>query len=106
MASIDQLRTGQPIPAARSNQAKAGNTASEASSSTETLGPRVQNDAVSLSSQGKAVGQLHQQLAAEPSFDNAKVAEIKQAIADGSYKVDADKLASNMMKFEEELRGI
>ncbi|MDO6500070.1 flagellar biosynthesis anti-sigma factor FlgM [Photobacterium sanguinicancri] len=107
MANIDQLRTGQPIPTTRSNQTKAGSTSSDApSTAAAASSPRVKNDAVSLSAQGKAVGQIHQQLAAEPSFDSAKVAEIKQAIADGSYKVDADKLASNMTKFEDELRGI
>ncbi|WP_261857886.1 flagellar biosynthesis anti-sigma factor FlgM [Photobacterium sanguinicancri] len=109
MANIDQLRTGQPIPTTRSNQTKVGSTSSDAPSTAAAAAassPRVKNDAVSLSAQGKAVGQIHQQLAAEPSFDSAKVAEIKQAIADGSYKVDADKLASNMTKFEDELRGI
>ncbi|KXI24125.1 flagellar biosynthesis anti-sigma factor FlgM [Photobacterium sanguinicancri] len=107
MANIDQLRTGQPIPTTRSNQTKVGSTSSDApSTAAAASSPRVKNDAVSLSAQGKAVGQIHQQLAAEPSFDSAKVAEIKQAIADGSYKVDADKLASNMTKFEDELRGI
>ncbi|KMV29680.1 flagellar biosynthesis anti-sigma factor FlgM [Photobacterium swingsii] len=106
MANIDQLRGGQPIPATRSNQTKAGSTSSDAPTTAAASSPRVNNDAVSLSAQGKAVGQIHQQLAAEPSFDSAKVAEIKQAIADGSYKVDADKLASNMTKFEDELRGI
>ncbi|MGF1690325.1 flagellar biosynthesis anti-sigma factor FlgM [Photobacterium kagoshimensis] len=107
MANIDQLRGGQHIPTARSNQTKAGSASSDAPTATAApSSPRVNNDAVSLSAQGKAVGQIHQQLAAEPSFDSAKVAEIKQAIADGSYKVDAEKLASNMTKFEDELRGI
>lgn len=103
MASIDQLRSGQPMTTARSNQNNVSNSSSGAKPS---VAPKGQHDAVSLSSQGKAVGQIHQQLAAEPSFDSAKVSAIKKAIASGAYVVDADKLASNMMKFEDELRGL
>jgi negative regulator of flagellin synthesis FlgM len=44
-------------------------------------------------------------MAATPSFDTAKVAAIKEAIANGSYIVDAEKLADNMIKFEKELGG-
>lgn len=107
MASIDQLRSGHLMTTTRSNQ---GNVSGSTSGATKSQQPAAlgggQNDAVSLSSQGKAVGQIHQQLAAEPSFDSAKVAAIKDAISSGSYVVDADKLASNMMKFEDELRGL
>ena len=40
-----------------------------------------------------------------PSFDSAKVAAIKDAIANGSYVVDPEKLADSMIKFENELGG-
>jgi negative regulator of flagellin synthesis FlgM len=107
MASIDQLRSGHLMTTARSKQ---GNVSASTSGAAKNQQPTAvgsgQKDAVSLSSQGKAVGQLHQQLAAEPSFDSAKVAAIKEAISNGAYVVDAEKLASNMMKFEDELRGL
>ena len=103
MTSIDHLRGGQPLNTNRTlNHTK---TATENTPVTATT-VEPQHDAVSLSSQGKAVGQIHQQLAAETSFDSAKVAEIKQAIANGSYTIDADKLANNMIKFEHELQGL
>ncbi|EJH68768.1 negative regulator of flagellin synthesis FlgM [Vibrio cholerae HC-51A1] len=44
-------------------------------------------------------------MASRPSFDSAKVAAIKEAIANGSYVVDPEKLADNMIKFEKELGG-
>jgi negative regulator of flagellin synthesis FlgM len=104
MASIDHLRNSQPMTTARNNQSKVTTSSSGSQpSAAPSLG---RQDAVSLSSQGKAVGQIHQQLATEPSFDSAKVAAIKEAISSGAYVVDADKLASNMMKFEDELRGL
>lgn len=107
MASIDQLRAGHLMTTSRSANGNTPNAASSAAKNqpSQASGNNSQ-DAVSLSSQGKAVGQIHQQLAAEPSFDSAKVAAIKDAIANGAYKVDAEKLASNMLKFEDELRGL
>lgn len=64
-----------------------------------------QQDAVSLSQQGKAVSKLQQDMAASPAYDTAKVAAIKEAIANGSYKVDPEKLADNIIKFENELHS-
>ncbi|MCD9528612.1 flagellar biosynthesis anti-sigma factor FlgM [Photobacterium carnosum] len=102
MTNINHLRGGQPLNTTRTvNHTKTATT-----NTPQTTIAEPQHDAVSLSSQGKAVGQIHQQLAAETSFDSAKVAEIKQAIANGSYTIDADKLASNMIKFEGELNGL
>ncbi|CEO40006.1 flagellar biosynthesis anti-sigma factor FlgM [Photobacterium kishitanii] len=101
MTSIDHLRGGQPL-----NTTRTVNHTKTATVNTPTTTVEPQHDAVSLSSQGKAVGQIHQQLAAETSFDSTKVAEIKQAIANGSYTIDADKLANNMIKFEDELNGL
>lgn len=103
MASIDQLRSSQAMTTNR-NQNTVG--AQTPSPSESVSGSKNNNDAVSLSTQGKAIGQLHHQLAAEPQFDSAKVAAIKEAIANGSYTVDPEKLAANMMKFEDELAGL
>lgn len=64
-----------------------------------------QQDAVSLSQQSKAVSKLQKDMAASPAYDSAKVAAIKEAIANGSYRVDPEKLADNMIKFENELQG-
>ncbi len=101
MTSIDHLRGGQPL-----NTSRTVNTPKTATENTAPTAIEPQHDAVSLSSQGKAVGQIHQQLAAETSFDSAKVDQIKQAIANGSYTIDADKLTNNMIKFEDELNGL
>ena len=49
---------------------------------------------------------MHNQMVSEPSFDRAKVAAIKEAIANGSYTVNPEKLADNMIKFEKELSDI
>ncbi|MBE1274687.1 flagellar biosynthesis anti-sigma factor FlgM [Enterovibrio baiacu] len=104
MASIDHLRSGQPINTNRSNQNKTQNTASETGATNDVRQTR--GDAFSMSDESRAIGAMNQQMASEAHFDSAKVAAIKAAIANGSYKVDADRLAANIMKHEDELRSI
>ncbi|KKD01185.1 MULTISPECIES: flagellar biosynthesis anti-sigma factor FlgM [Photobacterium] len=103
MASIDSLRSGQLLSNLR-NSSSTNNTQGRTEAREES--GHTPRDAVSLSSQARAVGQIHQQLASEPSFDRNKVESIKNAISNGSYQVDADRLASNMLRFEDELRGL
>ncbi|HAS63879.1 MAG TPA: flagellar biosynthesis anti-sigma factor FlgM [Vibrio sp.] len=105
MAGIDNIRSGHTLTTttrstARSSDSSASPTASAAKSTS------TPQDAVSLSSAGKAVGEMHNQMVSQPSFDQAKVAAIKEAIANGSYTVDPEKLADNMIKFEQELGGL
>jgi negative regulator of flagellin synthesis FlgM len=103
MAGIDNIRTGQTMATGRSPSRTESKTAERSDSASEAKNSR---DSVSLSQQGKAMGQLHQSMASEPSFDSAKVAAIKEAIANGSYQVDPEKLADNMIKYEKELGGL
>lgn len=102
MAGIDNIRSSHTMTTNRS-AARSEPGASRSDSVGESKNSR---DSVSLSQQGKAIGQLHQEMASQPSFDAAKVAAIKEAIANGSYRVDPEKLADNMMKFENELGGL
>lgn len=106
MAGIDNIRSGNSLTTTNRSPARP-----ESNASSTTSGPVNQNsaprsDAVSLSSQSKAIGEMHNEMASSPSFDSAKVAAIKEAIANGSYKVDPEKLADNMIKFENELGGL
>ncbi|ELA8065739.1 flagellar biosynthesis anti-sigma factor FlgM [Vibrio parahaemolyticus] len=103
MAGIDNIRSGQMM--STTSRAPARNDSSATSSATESKKAPAQQDAVSLSQQSKAVSKLQKDMAASPAYDSAKVAEIKEAIANGSYRVDPEKLADNMIKFENELQG-
>ncbi|EEX93001.1 negative regulator of flagellin synthesis FlgM [Vibrio orientalis CIP 102891 = ATCC 33934] len=104
MAGIDNIRSGQTLSTTTRSSVRNDNSTTSGSDSAKKS--TVAQDAVSLSSQGKAVGEMHNQMVSQPSFDQAKVAAIKEAIANGSYTVDPEKLADNMMKFEKELGGL
>ncbi|SHO55796.1 flagellar biosynthesis anti-sigma factor FlgM [Vibrio quintilis] len=103
MASIDNIRSGQSLANTSRSTQRAENNASESKTETARQSVASDKDAVSLSTQGKALGDIHNTLSSSPAFDTAKVQAIKDAIANGSYKVDAEKLADNMIKFEKEL---
>ncbi|XAW89116.1 flagellar biosynthesis anti-sigma factor FlgM [Vibrio sp. CDRSL-10 TSBA] len=106
MAGIDNIRSGNSLTTTNRSPARSESNASSTTSGSVSQSSQPRSDAVSLSSQGKAIGEMHNEMAATPSFDSAKVAAIKEAIANGSYKVDPEKLADNMIKFENELGGL
>jgi negative regulator of flagellin synthesis FlgM len=106
MASIDNIRSGQSMATSRNSTRTEHNASDVKTNQTNQTASTDKKDAVSLSKQSKAMGKMHSHLASTPAFDHAKVQAIKDAIANGSYRVDADKLADNMIKFEKELGGL
>ncbi|WP_165312049.1 flagellar biosynthesis anti-sigma factor FlgM [Vibrio ziniensis] len=103
MAGIDNIRSGHSLNTTNRTPARSNSDASSPTSSSTTRA--AEQDSVSLSHQSKAIGELHNDMTTTPSFDSAKVAAIKEAIANGSYVVDSEKLADNMIRFEKELGG-
>jgi len=57
-------------------------------------------DTISLSDNAVSLGKLNPAIDATPVVDTQRVEQMKKAIADGSFKVDAEKVADKMMKFE------
>lgn len=60
---------------------------------------------VSLSSQAKNLKQLEQRLDSYPEVDDDRIEQIKSALADGSYKIDAEKLAQKMLDMDNSIFG-
>lgn len=54
-------------------------------------------DNVSLSRQAQAMGRLESALKTSPEVNEAKVAALRQAIADGSYQVNSERIAERML---------
>ncbi|SFM25209.1 flagellar biosynthesis anti-sigma factor FlgM [Marinobacter zhejiangensis] len=62
-------------------------------------------ESVKLSAQAKNLKQLEERLNAYPEMDDARIEQIKSALADGSYKVDAEKLAQKMLDMDKSIFG-
>ena len=54
-------------------------------------------DNVSLSQEAHALGRVEQAMKKSPDVDEAKVASIKQAIAEGRYQVNSERIAERML---------
>lgn len=55
---------------------------------------------VKLSNQAQQLQAIEERLRELPEVDSARVAQIKEAIADGSYKVDSAQIADKLIALE------
>ena len=60
-------------------------------------------DTVSLTDTSERLRNLENTLAALPVVDTQRVEAIQQAIADGSFEINADKIAEKMLQFDIDL---
>ena len=58
------------------------------------------NDTVELTSSAQLLERLEKSLASVPDIDSARVAEVKAAIENGEYQIDADAIAAAMIRLE------
>lgn len=56
---------------------------------------------VKLSDQAKQLKAIEERLKDLPEVDSERVASIRQSIADGSYKVDSERLAAKLLAIED-----
>ena len=61
------------------------------------------NDLLDLTGKAKELQSLQQDLAKSPEFDAARVSELRQAIADGRYEVNAERIADKLLDIESKL---
>ncbi|CEA06235.1 flagellar biosynthesis anti-sigma factor protein FlgM [Pseudomonas saudimassiliensis] len=100
------FNTGGANGAARSNQTS-GTTGKRdlpverpAGEAASTSAPATTHGEVKLSSQAQQLQAIEERLRELPEVDNARVAQIKQAIADGSYQIDSTRIADKLIALE------
>ncbi len=104
--AIDKLPPGfgNSSPLTGSNKYKSPASADATAGSHSTP---VGQDAVILTPQARRLSQVQQSLATAPAPDNsARLDALKQAINDGSYWVDSERLAASLSRFEQDLESI
>ena len=75
----------------------------KAAPSSASAGAASRGDTVELTSHAKLLERLDKTLATLPAVDDVRVAEIKTAIENGEYEIDADAIADAMLRFERSL---
>ena len=83
---------------ANSNPVEKGS--SQSNRSTETARAEVRSEEVRLSDDAKLARQLQEKLEKEDSFDRERVDRIRDAISNGNYPIDDQKLASKFAELE------
>jgi len=83
---------GGKVSVARGNESQARN-GTEGST-------QAASDSVSLTDTAARLRSLEASLAEMPEVDNERVAAIQQAIEDGSYQVNAERIADKILNFE------
>ncbi|TWI53558.1 FlgM family anti-sigma-28 factor [Pseudomonas duriflava] len=58
------------------------------------------SDNVKLSNEAQVLQSAAEKLREQPVVDSERVNRLKQAIADGSYKIDNERVASKLLNFE------
>jgi negative regulator of flagellin synthesis FlgM len=61
------------------------------------------DDTVKLTGDAMNLHELDRSLAREPSLDAARIARLRQALADGSFSVDGQVVADKLLQSEREL---
>ena len=93
---ISGIRSGGRIETERKD--KSSDTSSESVNSSS----RAISDSVEFSTAAQQLSSLQGELAAIDTVDMGKVDEIRQAISNGNYKIDAQKIAESLLALEGE----
>ncbi|MBV6754701.1 flagellar biosynthesis anti-sigma factor FlgM [Pseudomonas chlororaphis] len=101
---IDFSRLNNPPSLTSSTRTSASKEADgsgkSASVSTPAASVSQSGESVHLSNEAQQLQQVTDKLRDQPVVNSARVAELKQAVADGSYKVDSNRVASKLLNFE------
>ncbi|QSX77631.1 flagellar biosynthesis anti-sigma factor FlgM [Agrilutibacter solisilvae] len=95
------------LPAVRPPESSQTSAISRAGSERgQAVGATAPTDSVRLTGEAEGLQALGRQLGTSPAgIDLAKVQSLRAAIADGSYQIDAEQIASRMIDLDRQLGG-
>lgn len=92
-------RSGVDITSTRLRAMERGKDAGQSARSGSASG----QDAVQLTSTATSLKQIETRLASIPDVDRARVDAVRQRVEAGAYKVDANRIADRLLRFERDL---
>ena len=97
---FNRLNSGNAVggTSRTSNTKESGKT--EAAVAPGALAKAGSGESVNLSSEAQQLQKISDKLGDLPTVNSARVAELKKAIADGSYQVDSNRVAIKLLNFE------
>ncbi|ATP46173.1 MULTISPECIES: flagellar biosynthesis anti-sigma factor FlgM [Pseudomonas] len=97
---FSRLNNSPSVTGGVRGNAAAGSADKAAASPEAPKGTSASGEAVHLSQEAQQLQKVSDTLRDQPVVNSARVAQLKQAIADGSYQVDAGRVASKLLDFE------
>ena len=93
-----------PLKGSNSSGAVADKSQGEGSAATATASTSQTGDHVTLTDSARSLQKIEQAVAQAPVVNTTKVAAVKQAVNNGTYKVDAGRVADKILQFESGLK--
>lgn len=107
--SVDLNGIGQgQVNTQRTTADKPANTQSAKQAAPEQTNAKAQSargENVNLSSQAKNLKQLEQKLGDYPEMDDNRIEQIRSQLENGTYKINAEKLAQKMLDMDKSIFG-
>ena len=94
--NINKLTTG----VGGGGQSRSTDKVSGASPDKQSGAAKVEKAEVTLSQQSKSIQQIEAEVAKMPEIDDAAVERIKGALANNEYKIDYERIAGKMIRFD------
>ncbi|KMM86175.1 anti-sigma-28 factor, FlgM family [Pseudomonas taetrolens] len=99
---FSRLNSAPPLTGSTrsSNHQEAGSATQAAPAPSPEQASAPSGESVRLSPEAQQLQKIGDALREQPAVDSSRVAELKQAIADGSYKVDSQRVAGKLLEME------
>ena len=101
--NINNLNNGNQVNRNIQQQTDVKNKAAQSAATNSQQAAKVGQDSVSLTPQAKQLSEMQKKDNNAQEVNQKKVEKRKEAIQSGAYKVDAEKLAESIVKFEFDL---